>query len=106
VNAARYEDWGMAQMEALAAGVPIATLPTPGPNVALPLVRELAPSLVARGTGAADLAEAIRAGMALSEDERGRLAARSAALLSPYSEAELARRVAGEVLPRLLGSSS
>jgi glycosyltransferase involved in cell wall biosynthesis len=106
VSAARYEDWGMAQMEALAAGVPIATVPTPGPNAALALARELAPALVAARPGAEDLANAIRAGLSLPDGERRRIADRASALMAPYSEEELSRRMAEEVVPRLLTSSS
>ena len=61
VNASRQEEWGLAQMEALAAGTPLVTVPTPGPNVALPLARGLAPELVARDLSATSLADALRA---------------------------------------------
>src|SRR5207237_5749852 len=47
VNASRYEDWGLAQMEALAAGSLLVTVPTAGSNEALALARRLAPQLVA-----------------------------------------------------------
>ena len=106
VNASRIEDWGIAQMEALASGTPLVTVPTPGPNPALALARELAPELVAgeRTTGA--LAGALRAGLALSDPARARYAARAAGMLEPYGEESLRRTVAEEVLPRLLASSA
>jgi len=106
VNASRFEDWGLAQMEALSAGVPLVTVPTPGANAALPLARELAPGLVASARSTEALAGALRAGLAL--DGAARLAYAKAAerLLAPYREPELRRRVAEEVLPRLLSSSS
>ncbi len=106
VNASRHEDWGLAQMEALAAGVPLVTVPSAGANVALALARELAPALVAAELSAGALAGALRAGLALGPSEREAYASAAARLLEPYREAELRRRVADEVLPRLLPSSS
>jgi glycosyltransferase involved in cell wall biosynthesis len=102
VSAARYEDWGVAQMEALAAGTPLVTTPTPGPNVALPIARELAPELVAADDTAASLADALRAGLSLGEDARGEYAARARRLLEPYSDAALRTVVAERVVPALL----
>lgn len=103
VSAARYEDWGVAQMEALAAGTPLVTTPTPGPNVALPIARDLAPSLVAAGDAPADLAAAIAAGLALGADDRRDYATRARRRLEPYSDAALRSLVAERVVPALLG---
>ena len=105
VNASRIEDWGIAQMEALAAGTPLVTVPTPGANEALPLARTLAPELVAAERTAESLATALRAGLGMSDDGRAAYAARAAELLEPYREETLRRTVADEVLPRLLASS-
>lgn len=102
VSAARYEDWGIAQMEALAAGVPLVTLPTPGPNVALPIARRLAPALVAADREAAALAAALRAGLDLGDPARARYAAAARAALAPYSDAALRAVVADRVVPALL----
>ena len=102
VSAARYEDWGAAQMEALAAGTPLVTVPTPGPNVALPLARRLAPELVAADSSAAALAEALRAGLALADDARASYAGAARRLLEPYSDEALRAVVAERVLPALL----
>jgi glycosyltransferase involved in cell wall biosynthesis len=101
VNASRWEDFGIAPMEALAAGTPVVTVPTPGSFEALPLARELAPGLVASGLDAAALAAAIRAGLSLSEQERERYGERAAELLAPYREDAIARVVAERVLPAL-----
>jgi len=106
VNASRFEDWGLAQMEALSAGVPLVTVPTPGANAALPLARELAPDLVAGARSTEALAGALRAGFALDAAARAEYARAAERLLEPYQESELRRRVAEEVLPRLLSSSS
>ena len=107
VNASRFEDWGLAQMEALSAGVPLVTVPTPGANAALPLARELAPELVAgeRSTAGAGRRAARRAG-AGRRGPRERTPRRPSGCSSPTARTELRRRVAEEVLPRLLSSSS
>ncbi len=102
VSAARYEDWGVAQMEALAAGTPLVTVPTPGPNVALPIARQLAPELVATDVTAPALATAIRAGLALEGAGRADYAATARRLLQPYSDAALRKVVAERVVPALL----
>ena len=102
VNAARHEDWGLAQFEALSAGTPLVTVPSSGANSALPLARELAPSLVAPARTASGLAGALRAALAMGADERAAYAGEAARLLEPYREEELRRRVAQEVLPVLL----
>jgi glycosyltransferase involved in cell wall biosynthesis len=101
LNASRWEDFGIAPMEALAAGTPLVTVPTPGSFEALPLARELDPRLVAEDGSADALAEAIRAGFAIGEDERAAYAARAGALLGPYREDAVARVVAERVLPGL-----
>ncbi len=106
LSAARIEDWGLAQMEALSVGTPLVTVPSPGANAALPLARELAPELVASERAAEPLAGALRAGLALGAAERERYAAAATRLLEPYREAALERLVAESVLPRLLGASS
>jgi glycosyltransferase involved in cell wall biosynthesis len=103
VSAARYEDWGVAQMEALAAGTPLVTVPTPGPNVALPIARQLAPELVAVDATAPALAAALRAGLALDENTRADYMASARRLLEPYSDAALRKVVADRVVPALLG---
>jgi glycosyltransferase involved in cell wall biosynthesis len=96
VNASRWEDFGLGPMEALAAGTPLVTVPTPGSFEALALARELAPALVS-----GDLAGALRAGLAMSEDERAAYARRAAQLLEPYREARVVEVVRSTVLPAL-----
>ena len=106
VSAARYEDWGVAQMEALAAGTPLVTVPTPGPNVALPIARRLAPELVAADATAPALATALRTGLALEGAARADYAAAARRALQPYSDTALRKVVAERVLPALLGYDS
>ncbi|HEX8744187.1 MAG TPA: glycosyltransferase [Thermoleophilaceae bacterium] len=102
LNASRWEEFGIAPLEALAAGTPVATLPAGGSFEALPLLRELEPRLVADDPTPAALSAAIRAGLALSDGERAAYATRANDLLEPYREDAIARVVAERVLPELL----
>lgn len=106
LSAARIEDWGLAQMEALAAGTPLVMVPAPGANEALPLARRLEPLLVAPERSAAALAGALRTALAMDAAARHSYAAAARGLLATYSEPESFRRVSEVVLPRLLSSSS
>ena len=97
VTAPRREDYGIAQLEALADGCALVTTAAPGPYAALPLARGLDPRLVAE-----DLAGALRA--ALDEPAPG-YAERAAAALRPWAPPEVDRVVADVLLPRLLDSA-
>lgn len=98
VNASRREDHGLAQLEALAAGCRLATVPSPGPYEALPLARQLAAGLVAGDVDAVRLAGALRAGLDL--DDPG-YAERARELLRPFRPEAVERVVAEELLPAL-----
>jgi glycosyltransferase involved in cell wall biosynthesis len=101
VNASRWEDFGIAPLEALSAGTPLATVPTPGSFEALPLARELAPELVADELSPDALAGALRAALAMDEPARDRYAERARDLLAPYRREAVAAVVAESVLPAL-----
>jgi glycosyltransferase involved in cell wall biosynthesis len=92
--AARREDYGLAQLEALADGCLLVTVASPGPYAALPLARELDPRLVG-----GDLAAMLRT--ALDEPTPG-YAERALAALEPFRRAAVDRLVSDELLPRLL----
>jgi hypothetical protein len=94
VCAPRREDYGQAQLEALADGCLLVTTSAPGPYAALPIARELDPRLVSE-----DLATALRT--ALDEPVPG-YAARASEALTPFSRAAVDGLVAAELLPRLL----
>lgn len=96
VSAARREDYGLAQLEALADGCLLVSTPSPGPYAALPIARELDPRLVSD-----DLGAALRAALdapAADYAERARRA------LEPFSRERVDRVVADEVLPRLVSA--
>jgi glycosyltransferase involved in cell wall biosynthesis len=94
VCAPRREDYGIAQLEALADGCQLVTTEAPGPYAALPLARELDPRLVG-----GDLAAGLRA--ALDEPLPG-YAERALVALAPFRRSAVDRIVAEQLLPRLL----
>jgi glycosyltransferase involved in cell wall biosynthesis len=101
-SASYYEDWGLAPMEALSAGTPLATVASGGPYEALAPARRLAPGLVAERREPEALAAAIEAALGMDEAGRERYAEGARGALAPYRPAELERVVAEEVLPRML----
>jgi glycosyltransferase involved in cell wall biosynthesis len=101
VTAPRREDYGIAQLEALADGCALVTTAAPGPYAALPLARALDPRLVAEPEAPA-LAAAIRAAL---DEPAFDYATRTLAALAPFRRAAVDRTVAEELLPRLLGDA-
>jgi glycosyltransferase involved in cell wall biosynthesis len=97
VTAPRREDYGIAQLEALADGCALVTTAAPGPYAALPLARALDPRLVGD-----DLAGALRC--ALDEPAPG-YAERAREALAPWSPAAVDELVRERVLPALLEGS-
>jgi hypothetical protein len=96
VIAPRREDYGMAQLEALADGCLLVTSAAPGPYAALPIARKLDPRLVGD-----DLGVSLRA--ALDEPAAG-YAVRALHALEPFRREAIDRVVAQELLPRLLAA--
>jgi hypothetical protein len=92
LSAARREDYGIAQLEALADGCVLVTTPSPGPYAALPLARGLDPRLVGDEL-------AIRTAL---DDPRPDYAERAAAAVEPFTPPAVDRLVAERLLPRLL----
>jgi glycosyltransferase involved in cell wall biosynthesis len=91
IAAPRREDYGIAQLEALADGCMLVTTPSPGPYAALPIAHSLDPRLV-------DPALAIRT--ALDEPSEG-YGERAAAALTAFSPEAVDRVVARDLLPLL-----
>ena len=103
VGGARWEDFGMAPLEALADGALLVTVPSGGPFEALALARRLAPELVADAVEPESLAVAIRAAFAQSETRVQRYRLEAAKLVEPFRPETVQRAVTEEVLPALLG---
>src|SRR4051794_17117024 len=99
VTAPRREDYGIAQLEALADGCALVTTPGPGPYAALPLARALDPRLVVEPEPPA-LAAAIRAAL---DEPAPDYAEHALSALAPFRRAGVDRTVAEQLLPRLLG---
>ena len=91
VTAPRREDYGIAQLEALADGCMLVTTPSPGPYAALPIAHALDPRLVSPDLN-------VRA--ALDEPSDG-YAERAATALAAFSPQEVDRVVARDLLPLL-----
>jgi glycosyltransferase involved in cell wall biosynthesis len=98
-NASRWEDHGLAQLEALAAGCALVTAPSPGAYEALPLARELAPELVAFDSSPSELARSLRAGLDLHSRDEYTAGARK--LLRPFRADAVAAVLSERVLPEL-----
>lgn len=96
VNASRWEDYGISQLEALSQGAALVTVPSPGPYEALPIARRLDPRLVD-----VDLARALGHALALGPEELERYRAAAAEELAPYRPEAVQRTVAERVVPAL-----
>ena len=94
VSAPRREDYGVAQLEALADGAQLVTTAAPGPYAALPLARRLDPRLVGD-----DLASALRAAL---DDPAPGYAQRALQAIAPFRRAAVDATVRDELLPALL----
>jgi hypothetical protein len=94
VTAPRREDYGVAQLEALADGALLVTTAAPGPYAALPLARELDARLVGD-----DLARALRTAL---DDPTPAYAARALEALAPFRRAAVDATVRERLLPALL----
>ena len=94
VNASRFEDHGIAPLEALSAGAALVSLPTPGPYPALRMARALAPELVSADLAGGAARRAARRPRATTRGGRTRCSRRT-------GSRRCARTVAEEVLPAL-----
>jgi hypothetical protein len=94
LSAPRREDYGLAQLEALADGCMLVTTPAPGPYAALPIARALDPRLVGD-----DLGAALRAAL---DDPAPDYPESAREALALFSRDATDRLVAEKLLPRLL----
>ncbi len=104
--ASRYEDYGIAQLEALADGDLLVTVASEGPYEALPLARRLEPALVAEEASTAGLAASLQHALSLDPDRRRGYRELAQRLLLPYSRASFRDRLRDQVLPLLLRAGS
>jgi glycosyltransferase involved in cell wall biosynthesis len=95
VAAPLYEDYGLAQLEALADGCRLVTTRGAGPYVALGLAQQLDPRLVSD-----DLQTALRTAL---DDPVEDYRERALELLAPFRAAAVDRAVERDLLPALLG---
>lgn len=101
VCAPRREDYGVAQLEALADGCMLVTTPAPGPYAALPIAATLDARLVGE-----DLVAGLRAALIeTGADAAGDYAARAQAALAPFGRGAVDALVASQLLGRLLGQA-
>lgn len=98
VCAPQREDYGIAQLEALADGCLLVTTPAPGPYAALPMAQELDGRLVSD-----DLEAALRAALTNPPSD---YVTRARAALAPFRRDVVDGLVATEMLPRLLDRTS
>jgi Glycosyl transferases group 1 len=98
VCAPRREDYGIAQLEALADGCLLVSTPAPGPYAALPIARALDPRLVGE-----DLDGGLRTALF---DPAADYGLRARAALVPFGRETVDGLVADELLPRLLVGTS
>ena len=101
VTARRREDYGIAQLEALADGCVLVTTAAPGPYAALPLARELdARFVVSRDDPGPGLTTALRSALDTAPADYPQ---RAAAAIAPFRRDAVDAVVRDELLPRLLG---
>jgi len=102
VTSARWEDFGMAQLEALALGALLVCTATDGPFEAGEIARELKPDLVATDQSPDALSRRITCAFALGEQELKEYRAEASTRLDAYRPDAVARTIGERVLPALL----
>lgn len=100
VTAPRREDYGIAQLEALAAGARVVTTAAPGPYAALALLRSGWPELVVEDADdTAELAAALRRAVDVPVSAQERI--RAADLIAPWRGEGVARLLQERLVPLL-----
>jgi hypothetical protein len=102
ITSARWEDFGFAQLEALADGALLVCSATRGPFEALSHARALEPTLCAGDLEPASLAASIRRAFALSEQDVRRYRLAAAQRMAAYRPQAISALLSQRVLPALL----
>ncbi len=102
LTGARWEDYGFAQLEALADGALLVCGASGGPFEALAHARELAPQLCAGTLRPADLAAALRLAFAMPDSEAARYREQASNRIAAYAPEVVERLISQRVLPALL----
>jgi hypothetical protein len=103
VSASRREEYGTAQLEAMADRVPLVAVPSLGAVEPVAVARRLSPNLVASAISAQALAASIRTALALTPEERSAYGKAAGAIMDDYSFDAFRQRLRDDVLPLLLG---
>jgi glycosyltransferase involved in cell wall biosynthesis len=102
VTSARWEDFGMTQLEALALGALLVCTATEGPFEAGAIARELSPALVAPHQSPEALASCLNEAFKLDAPAADAYRSGARSSLERYRPATIARTIAEQVLPVLL----
>ncbi len=105
ITSARWEDFGMTQLEALALGAVLVCTATEGPFEAGAIARELNPALVAANQTPQSLASCLSEAFKLDASAADAYRDGAYSRLERYRPATIARTIAEQVLPVLLGRS-
>ncbi len=103
VTSARWEDFGMTQLEALALGALLVCTATEGPFEAGAIARELSPRLVAPDQSPEALASCLEEAFKLDSDAANAYRGGARSRLERYRPEAIAQTIAEQVLPVLLG---
>jgi hypothetical protein len=103
VSASRSEQYGIAQLEALADRVRLVSVPSRGVSDQVTLARRLHPMLVAQDVSSESLAISIANAIGMTAQEVSAYQARAADVMSSYSYVSFKRRLEQDVVPLLLG---
>ena len=101
VSASIWEGAGIAQLEALAAGVPLVTTPSLGAYEAHPIAAGLTPRLATESRDPAALAAALRTALKMGDAKRTAYGQQASDAVAGFSRAAADRALAEQVLPRL-----
>ncbi len=102
VTSARWEDFGMTQLEALALGALLVCTATEGPFEAGAIARELNPGLVARNQSPEALASCLNEAFGLAPRAAAAYGADASSCLDRYRPRAIEQTIAEQVLPVLL----